>query len=73
MDDIFKKIEIDGTRLKLACGEKTLEAVADAVGVTKSQISMIENDNSDPSAKTLVRMLWLYGVHDVRQITRVNL
>lgn len=55
-----RELEIDALRLKKARGNRTLEDVAQAVGITRQYLSLLENGRCVPSATVLAQLGRLY-------------
>jgi transcriptional regulator with XRE-family HTH domain len=56
MAESVSEIEFDGTRITEARGERTLEEVADACGISRQALWQIERGHTKPSADVLVRL-----------------
>lgn len=54
---------IDTEKLKELRGNRSLQDVAEVVGVTKQQIWNYENGISDPPLDKLIKLLAFYGVN----------
>lgn len=51
-----------GSKLRSLRGNKTLQATADAIGITKSALAMYEKDKRVPRDEVKVRVAKYYGV-----------
>lgn len=55
-----RELEIDGKRLKKARGNRNMEDVAKAVGISRQFLFLLEKGTCEPSATILARLSWLY-------------
>jgi DNA-binding XRE family transcriptional regulator len=53
---------INYLRLKKARGDRSLQQIADLVGITKQQLWNIENAKSGPSIPVLIKLCTLYSI-----------
>ena len=51
-----------GSKLRSLRGNETLQATADAIGITKSALAMYEKDKRVPRDEVKVRVAKYYGV-----------
>lgn len=65
-------IEISPDKLREARGNRTQEFVAEAVGVTRQYLSMIENGYCTPGGKLLIKLCALYDVNLADLTTKTN-
>lgn len=65
-------IEISPEKLCEARGNRTQEYVAEAVGVTRQYLSMIENGKCTPGGKLLIKLCALYDVELSNLIVKSN-
>jgi transcriptional regulator with XRE-family HTH domain len=57
-----KAISIDFRRLKELRGNRTMVAVAEAIGITRQHLWQIESGKRSPGAKILTQLCWLYDI-----------
>lgn len=62
-------LEVSAIKLRKARGKRRAVEVADAIGISRQHLWLIENGRAKPSADTLVKLCALYGL-PIHQVTR---
>lgn len=65
MDTPNLNIRIDSAKLRTARGNRPLREVAQQVGISYQYLNMIELGNRRVPSNVLVKLLILYGMHNI--------
>lgn len=60
--DISENISVDFSKLKDARGERSQQAVAEAVGISRQHLWRIEEGRQKPGSEVLAKLCWLYDL-----------
>lgn len=59
----LKQVRFSGARLRALRGARTLEEVANALGITPQSLQQMEKERNRPAADTLGRMCLYFGAN----------
>ena len=73
MENIIRKLEIDGAKLQAFRNKKhlTQQEVADLLGVSKQLISNYECNEATPPGNVLARLMVIYEINHTSEITNL--